>query len=300
VTLEIMMPFFGRPDHFRIAVESVLAQTSPDWRLTVVDDVYPDVEPGKWVAGLRDKRITYIRNKTNLGPSLNFNKCLELSAQEYVTFIGCDDVFLPNYVGEISRMATSFPQASILQPGVRTIDQNGQSSRGPAEVVKSFLRPLKNGEGLLSGEKLAQSLLRGNWAYFPSLAWRTQDLRDLGFRSEFNVVQDLMLILDLVESGRNLAISSETAFLYRRHKGSYSAMTGSDGSKFREESKLYAEMSRRMSNKEWYQAARTARLHLISRLEALSLLPPAIISGDRQGWADMLRHIFGRPFRDLS
>jgi glycosyltransferase involved in cell wall biosynthesis len=76
VTLEIMMPFYGRPDHFRIAVESVLAQTSRAWRLTVVDDVYPDLEPGKWVTGLKDKRITYVRNEKNLGPSLNFNRCL--------------------------------------------------------------------------------------------------------------------------------------------------------------------------------------------------------------------------------
>jgi hypothetical protein len=197
-------------------------------------------------------------------------------------------------------MTTAFPRATILQPGVRTIDQDGQPSRGPAEIVKSLLRPLKNGQGTLSGERLARSLLRGNWAYFPSLAWRTQDLRALGFRSEFNVVQDLMLILDLVESGHEFAISSEPAFLYRRHMSSYSAITGSNGSKFREESHLYEEISRRLSEKGWDDAARSARFHLISRLEALSLLPSAIISRDRQGRSDMMRHIFGRPFRGLA
>ncbi len=295
-----MMPYYGRPDHFRIAVESVLAQTSPDWRLTVVDDVYPDLEPGKWVAGLKDKRITYVRNEKNLGPSQNFNRCLELSQEKYVTFIGCDDVLLPNYVGEILRMTRVFPKATIFQPGVRTIDGNGRSSRGPAEFVKSLLRNLKNGQAVLSGEKLARSLVRGNWSYFPSIAWRTQDLRELGFRSEFNVVQDLMLILELAASGCEFAVSSEPAFLYRRHMSSYSAKTGSNGSKFREESQLYAEISRRMSERSWHNAARSARFHLISRLEALSLLPNAIIRRDRQGRSDMVRHVLGRPFRDLA
>ena len=295
-----MMPFYGSPEQFRIAVESVLAQTSPDWRLTVVDDVYPDLEPGKWVSSLGDERITYLRNKENLGPSRNFNKCLELSGQEYVTFIGCDDALLPNYVAEITRMVTSFPRASILQPGVRTIDHDGRPSRGPAEIIKSLIRPLKKGQGVLSGEKLARSLLRGNWAYFPALAWRTQDLRALGFRSEFNVVQDLMLILELVESGHEFAVSSEPAFLYRRHKSSYSAMTGTNGSKFREESTLYDEISRRLSEKGWNKAARSARIHVFSRLEALSLLPSAIVNRDRQGQSDMIRHALGKPFRDLT
>ena len=41
------MPFYGSFDHFREAVLSVLGQSDPLWRLTIVDDVYPELAPGE-------------------------------------------------------------------------------------------------------------------------------------------------------------------------------------------------------------------------------------------------------------
>ena len=54
MTLDIMMPFYGRIDHFKLAVQSVLDQTSPDWRLVIVDDVYPDLSAGEWARSSAD------------------------------------------------------------------------------------------------------------------------------------------------------------------------------------------------------------------------------------------------------
>ena len=44
--LDVVMPFYGDPGLFRAAVESVLAQSDGDWRLVVIDDVYPDTARG--------------------------------------------------------------------------------------------------------------------------------------------------------------------------------------------------------------------------------------------------------------
>ena len=49
------------------AVLSVVGQTNPDWRLIVVDDGYPDDSIPGWFESLKDERITYMRNETNLG-----------------------------------------------------------------------------------------------------------------------------------------------------------------------------------------------------------------------------------------
>src|ERR1700712_4315874 len=98
MTLDILMPFYGRFDDFRAAVESVRAQSSTNGRLTIVDDVYPDREPGKWVVALGDERIRYLRNDTNLGPSGNYNKSVGLATTDFVVLMGCDDVMLSGYV----------------------------------------------------------------------------------------------------------------------------------------------------------------------------------------------------------
>src|SRR4051794_2428172 len=82
VTIDIMMPFYGDPQLFRDAVASVMAQTDADWRLVVIDDVYPDTRPGEWLQSLGDPRIRYLRNETNLGVSGNFSKSVDLVENE--------------------------------------------------------------------------------------------------------------------------------------------------------------------------------------------------------------------------
>ena len=64
------------------AIRSVLNQTDPDWRLTVVDDRFPSEAPAKWLESLGDPRITYLSNEENLGVTGNFNRCIELSTAD--------------------------------------------------------------------------------------------------------------------------------------------------------------------------------------------------------------------------
>jgi glycosyltransferase involved in cell wall biosynthesis len=293
MTLEIMMPFYGRFDHLKLAVNSVLGQSDPDWRLTVVDDVYPDLSPGQWVAGLDDSRITYLRNETNLRPSRNYNKCVSLAESEFMVLMGCDDVMLPNYVSRVKELIERFPHASIIQPGVSVIDGNGNHSLPLADRVKSIYRVRGRGPRSLAGEKLATSLLRGNWTYFPSICWRTSDLRKHEFRTDLDVVQDLAMLLEIATDGGVLVLDDEIAFNYRRHAASLSSVTGTDGSKFAQERVLFGEAEGKSMTLGWSRAARAARAHLTSRLNALSELPGTIRHGNRAGSRALVRHIAG-------
>jgi glycosyltransferase involved in cell wall biosynthesis len=290
VTIDIMMPFYGRPDHFRTAVESVLAQTSAEWRLVIVDDVYPDLEPGRWAAALPDPRVTYVRNTANLGVSGNFQKCVELADAEHLVLMGCDDVMGPRYVERISELIARFPDADLYQPGVDTIDQDGRPSRPLADRVKDLYRLDGQGGCEYSGERLAASLLNANWAYFPSLCWRTEQLKGRRFRDDLRVVQDLTMMLAIVREGGSMVVDDEVCFTYRRHSGSVSAEAAPDGSKFVEEAALFAAAEKEMSALGWHKAARAARLHVTSRLHAASDLPAAIRARSWSGVKALSRH----------
>jgi glycosyltransferase involved in cell wall biosynthesis len=99
--LDIMVPYWGDPAFMKETVNSVLAQDCPDWRLTVIDDAYPDPEIGQWMAQLNDPRITYVRNESNAGVVNNYRKCRAMATGELMMFMGCDDVLLPNYVSTV-------------------------------------------------------------------------------------------------------------------------------------------------------------------------------------------------------
>lgn len=295
-SLDIMMPFYGDPELFRRAVESVLAQTDPHWRLVIIDDVYPDTAPGAWAKALDDDRIEYLRNEKNLGVNGNFMRCVELSTAEFTTVMGCDDLLLPNYVGRVRRLVADFPAADYVQPGVQVMDATGQDTNPLVDRVKRHFRPDHKGPVSLYGEELASSLLRGNWTYFPSIAWRTTRLRHHGFRRDLEVVLDLALQLDIVASGGRLLLDDVPSFRYRRHAASVSSWTAQDGSRFTEERRFFLECSGRMRALGWKRAARVARLHLSSRLNALTRVPASARARDGHGLVVLLRHVAGfRP-----
>jgi len=288
------MPFYGRFDHFKAAVESVLAQTDPDWRLVIVDDVYPDLAPGEWAKSLGDPRVAYIRNEQNLRPSKNYRKCVSLMQTEFAVLMGCDDIMLPNYVRRVHELIEQFPDADIVQPGVQVIDGEGTVYRPLGDRVKALYRFRGTRARRYAGERLATSLLRGNWTYFPSLVWRVEQLKQHGFRVDLDVVQDLAMLLDITLAGGSLVLDDEICFSYRRHATSVSAVTGPDGTKFAQERELFHEFDRRCSQRGWKRAARAARNHFTSRLSAATELPAAIRARNSSGRRSLLRHVFGR------
>ncbi|PPF60954.1 glycosyl transferase family 2 [Clavibacter michiganensis] len=293
MTLDILMPFYGRVDQFRLAVESVRAQSDADWRLVIVDDVYPDLSAGEWARALNDPRIAYLRNEHNLGVSGNFNRCVSLIENDFAVIIGCDDLMRPGYVARLAQLRAQYPDADLIQPGVAVIDEHGKPSKPLPDRVKTLLRPRGAKPKVLGGDGLAASLLRGNWCYFPSLCWRSDRLREFGFREDRQVVQDLTLIMQIVLSGGTLVLDNETVFDYRRHAASVSSQGGVDGSKFAEERGVFYEAAERCEALGWHRAARVARRHIPSRLNALSELPATFRSGDADGRNALLRHALG-------
>jgi hypothetical protein len=257
-----------------------------------VDDAYPDPQISDWLAGLDDPRIRCERHAQNAGITASYRHCLSLATQDLVVFVGCDDLLLPDYVGVVLSAHRRFPQAVMIQPGVRVIG-DGFSL---ADTVKNrLLRPRGRGPRLLSGEALAVSLLRGNWLYWPALALQREAVLAVGFRDDLPIIQDFALEIDLVARGGALVVDPTECFLYRRHASSASATTLVDGTRFADERHYYGQAAVQMRERGWRRAERTARARVTSRAHAVALLPQAVL---RRRWpmVRMLgRHLVARP-----
>lgn len=293
MTVDIMLPYYGDPSLLRTAVRSVQNQEDPDWRLTVVDDGYPDDSVPRWFEELHDERIHYRRNAENLGANGNYRRCVDLIEHDVAVLMGADDVMLPHYVSTIKQVHRTHPEAGIIQVGVELVDENGKPYRTLVDQAKQVLyAPRVEKSRLMGGEELATSLLRGNWLYFPALAWRSDALRDTGFREGLNVVQDLALVIDLLLSGEMMVVERNVCFQYRRHRGSDSSLRALSGNRFIEERDYFLQISRELEARGWHRAARVARNHVSSRLHALTVLPQAVRHGHRPGIQNLARHAF--------
>lgn len=295
LTLDILLPYWGDPDLLRATIGSVLAQTSSDWLLTVVDDAYPDRSAGEWVEDLatRDPRVRYVRKDVNEGITANYRTCLSLATRDRVVFLGCDDLMEPDYVEVVLAAHAAHPHAAVIQPGVRVIDEDGAVVRPLADRVKQALvRPRVRGERLLAGEPLATSLLHGDWLYWPSLAMRRDVLEETGFRDDMPLIQDLALVIDMTAAGHSLLLLERECFRYRRHVASASSASLLDGRRFAGERAYFALAADQVAALGWRRARRAARLHWTSRVHALTLLPTAARRAPRH-LGTLLRHALG-------
>lgn len=289
--LDIMLPYWGEPGYMREATLSVIEQTSDDWRLTIVDDAYPDTWLAPWVEELAHPRVRYIRKEVNEGLVANFRSCVQLAEAPLMSILGSDDRLLPNYVASVLSAHDSFKFVSMIQPGVRVIDAEGSPSSGLADTVKQrLLRPSPSRPHVLAGEALATSLLHGDWLYWPSLVFRTEAIQSVDFNDDYTIALDLDVILALVEQGASLLAWPEESFAYRRHAASESSTALTDGIRFAGERAFFDEVAQRMTELGWPTAAKAARLHVTSRLHAISLLPRAVRQRSAGALQTLARH----------
>lgn len=289
--VDVILPYYGDHPQFRDAVRSVLAQSDPHWRLICVDDAHPTSTAERWIAELGDPRVQHLRNEQNLGVARNFARCLQLASAPWVMIMGSDDRMRPGHLAAIRSRAAARDDIDIVQSGVVVIDEDDRPVLPLADRIKKMVRPRVHGrERLLRGEELAASLTRADWAYFPSLAWRTERAQHLGFREEYAIALDLGLLLDVAIDGGAMLVHDDETFEYRRHRASVSMTAARTGERFAQERRFFLDYAARFRAIGWSRSARIARWHLISRLNAASELPGALRSGGVAAGRRLLAH----------
>lgn len=295
-SIDIAIPFYGPLAMLQEAVLSVRAQTDPDWRLFVVDDNEPvQRETSDWLGSLEDSRIHYLPNDHNLGVSASFNRCVASSWADYLTIMGCDDRLLGDYVRHARVALTMAGEVGAYHPAVRVIDAVGNPVRPLTDRVKGWLRPSKADPVEVDGERLATTLMRGTWTYFPAMCWRRELLARHGFSADQLVVQDTRLLLDLVVEGESLFLDPVITFEYRRHAGAASVRALATGARFAEEREFYRRSADLLGAQGWARASRAARWHVTSRLNAGVEAVGLARSGDfTRAWRLTHEHLLAR------
>lgn len=293
--VHILLPFWGDPDHLFTAVHSVLDQSDPRWRLTVLDDAYPDPRVAVFFAELDDSRVDYVRHPENIGITRNFRRAAELASAPLCCIFGSDDIMGREFVATVRDLARRSPDASIIQPAVEVLDDRGMPHLPLVDRVKQRLLAPRghNRTARLRGQDLAASLLQGNWLYWPSLVFRTPTLQRHDFPDDLPIILDLALLVDIAfDDGELVYAPGPPVFGYRRHAASLSQRALVDGSRFRDERRFYRTVAARARARGWRRAYAAARLRLFSRLHAVTVLPTAFASRNRAGIASTLAHVF--------
>lgn len=121
--VSVILPTFNRSGYLRQAIESVLAQTYPDFEIIVVDDGSTD-DTRAVVAGFGDARIRY-EYQANAGRSAARNRGLALARGEYIAFLDDDDLFLPDKLAVQVGFLDAHPEIGLAAGGAEVIAADG-------------------------------------------------------------------------------------------------------------------------------------------------------------------------------
>ena len=124
--ISVGMPVHNGERYLASAIESVLAQTDPDFELIISDNASTDAsgEIARSYAA-RDARITYLHQARNLGAAANYNLLFHAARAPLFRWFNADDLSEPSLHAHCRAALTECPQAVLAWGRTRLIDAAG-------------------------------------------------------------------------------------------------------------------------------------------------------------------------------
>ncbi len=206
--VSVVMPVYKAERYLAQAVDSILAQSFPDFELLAVNDGSPDGSGGMLESySARDSRVKQI-HRENGGVTAALQTGIAAAQGLYIARMDSDDIALPERFARQVAYLDAHPDIAALGTQFLLIDPDG--------------RPLKQMELPLDHAAIDARLVseQGLALCHPSVMMRADVLAQLGgYDTRFPKAQDIELFLRMGEVGR-LANLPEVLMEYRQHPDS--------------------------------------------------------------------------------
>lgn len=217
--ISIIVPIYNGEKSLHISMESILAQTLPDWELLLVDDGSTDgsgVICAEWAA--RDSRIRVI-HKPNGGVSSARNAGMAVATGTYITFCDSDDYLEPDYLELLLRTAQENPDCGHIWCCFQTVTgyhgENAVPNYAAAEPLLRYTR-----QEYMSLHELW--LDTGPW----NKLYRMEVIRRAGLRfpEDLSLGEDWLFNLAYIDASENDAFAVVTKPLYNYVRGNQESL----------------------------------------------------------------------------
>ena len=203
--VSVVMSFCKEPlPWLKLAVESILNQTSRDFEFIVVCDD-PTFEEGIAYlsqAAENDPRIHLIINESNIGPTKSFNRAIALAKGEYIARMDADDIAFPERFEKQITFLDTHPHISVCSTDVHIIDINGNIIR-----KNKYKKKLKQALNIII-----------NCMVHPSVMYRRSLLEERSpiYNENYPYSQDYELWTFLMLKGHKFHTLDEALMFYRK------------------------------------------------------------------------------------
>ncbi len=127
VRVSIGVPVYNGENFLTEALDSLLAQTFPDFEIIISDNASTDTTQEICLAyAAKDIRIRYHRNEQNLGAAPNFNLLVNMARGEYFKWAAHDDLLAPTYLEKCVAILDQDTGVVVCHSAVILVDETGK------------------------------------------------------------------------------------------------------------------------------------------------------------------------------
>lgn len=216
--VSICIPTYNRAEILPYAVESVLAQTYPDFELLICDDASPDHTAEVVAQWESDERVRYIRHPQNIKRSRNMRSGYEAAQGQYFLKFDDDDAITPTFLEKTVAVLDAHPDADLV-----CTDHWVINARNERDEVATAANSAKWGKDQLGYGKiddlLTETFVRQSLQVGSSL-FRKSSLDAVDFmRFEADGCEDFDLLVRCALAGQTAHFIPERLMEYRFHGG---------------------------------------------------------------------------------
>lgn len=202
IKYEFLVPAY-KIDFLENSIVSMLNQTYKEFCVTISDDCSP-YDLKSIVDQYHDERIKYRRNEENIGSRNlveHWNLLLSEARGEFVIMASDDDIYEPNFLEEMDKLITKYPNTDLFRCRVRNIDTKDEV------IWEDSIYPEYQDE--ISAICSYSTVCVGNYVY------RTSALKKIGgfFNIEYAMGSDTATAILMASKG--MCNTSEILFNYR-------------------------------------------------------------------------------------
>jgi len=219
-TITVLTTCYNHEDFIGQAIEGVIAQTYPYWKMIILDDRSTDGSRAIIQSfAEKDERISYYFDDKNVKKSARLNTYLDKVDTEYVAFLDSDDFWREDRLEKQMEVFQSHPEIDVCYSDGLVVDSRPAPKEGELwETLSSnqLFSEIHRIPEKRSGN-IYTELLKGNFIFFSSPLVRHDIMKGISFIVVDKLGEDWYFWLDVAQRGANFKYLETPLSYYRIH-----------------------------------------------------------------------------------
>ncbi len=215
IKFSVVIPLYNKEKDIAQTIKSVLNQNYKADEIIVVDDGSTD-NGVKVVQKIFEDKVKVVSQK-NLGVSMARNRGMDKAKNEYICLLDGDDLWEENFLEEIQRLITNYPDALFYSTAHKYIDEKGNVVKGKVSfsreytgLIENFIETFSNNYALVNSSSVC--VKKSSGVLFPKNEKKGEDIcvwLRLGLKGSLAFSAKPLSIYRLNASNRSATVHKE-------------------------------------------------------------------------------------------